>query len=122
MKPKKTNYSQSRCYAATLAALKELKIDVEKADSAKGLITTERVEFYRAVEVVGSQYSAYGQTHTATHKYYLKISGSGNSSTVTVYRYRMWNNGIEQTKLNAKWCQANVWKPFFDTIGEKLSD
>ncbi len=116
------NYSKKKCFDATLAALKELEIGVEKQDREKGLITTEKSAFFRLVQVTGNQYSATGQTFTATHKYYLQITGDNKSATVKTIRYRLWNNAVEQPDLNASWCKENVWDPFFNLIQEKLEE
>jgi hypothetical protein len=108
-------HSKNKCFDATLAALKDLKIGVETKDKGKGLITTERADFFRRVEYSGS-----GQTFVAAQKYYLKITGNQKSATVTAYRYRYWKNHEEQTELSASWCKENAWDPFFKTIEEKL--
>lgn len=116
------NYSKDKCFDATIAALKELEIDVEKQDKAKGLITTKKAEFFRVVQITGSQYAATGQTFTGTHKYYLQITGNDKSTTVKAIRYRLWKNAVEQTELNAAWSKQNVWDPFFNLIREKLEE
>lgn len=116
------NYSKDKTFDATLAALKEDNIGVEKQDRAKGVIITEKAEFYRSVEVVGTQYSARGRSFSAMHKYYLQISGDNRSSTVKATRYRMWRNAVEQNDLNAAWCKKNVWDPFFSSIQDKLEE
>lgn len=116
------NYSKKKSFDATLAALKENKIEVEKQDREKGLITTEKADFYRLVQVTGNQNYATGQSFTATHKYYLQITGDNKSATVKAIRYRMWKNAVEQTELNASWCKENVWDPFFNLIQEKLEE
>jgi hypothetical protein len=116
------NYSKDKCFNATLAALKEHKTGVEKQDREKGLITTEKVEFFKLVEVTGTQYHATGQTFTATHKYYLQITGDNKTATVKAIRYRLWRNAVEQNDLNASWTKENVWDPFFNTIKDKLEE
>jgi len=108
-------HSKNKCFDATLAALKELKTGVETKDKAKGLITTERVDFFRQVE-----YSSSGQTFMAAHKYYLKITGNQKSATVTVSQYRFWRNHVEQTEVNTAWCKENAWDPFFNAIAKNL--
>ncbi len=116
------NYSKQKTFDATLAALKELQTGVEKQDREKGLITTKKVEFFRLVQVTGNQYSATGQTFSATHKYYLQITGDNKSATVKAIRYRLWKNAVEQPDLNASWTKENVWDPFFNLIQEKLEE
>jgi hypothetical protein len=116
------NSSKNKCYNALLAALKELKIKVEKTDKEKGQVITDRVEFYTLVEVTGTQYSASGQSYTATNKYYFQVDGDNKKGTVRVTRYRLWRNAVEQTELNAEWCKENVWDPLFNEIQEKLNE
>lgn len=119
---KSFNHSKDKVFSATLAALKELNIGIKKQDRKKGLITTEKAEFFKLVQVTGNQHSASGQTFTATHRYYLKITGNNNSATVKTTRYRMWKNAVEQTELNASWSKENVWDPFFNSIKDHLEE
>ena len=119
---KSFNCSKSKCYDATLAALNELKIDVDKQDRSKGIIITERVPFYELVQVTGNQYSASGQSFVATHKYYLQISGNKSTSTVKAYKYKLWKNNVEQNELNGDWCKENVWDPFFNEIQTQIDE
>ncbi|XDD48658.1 hypothetical protein AB3N59_09310 [Leptospira sp. WS92.C1] len=116
------SYTQSKdkTFDATIYALKQFKIAIEKQDKAKGIIITEKVPFYELLHVTGTQYAASGQSFVAFHKYYLQISGDKSSATVRTVKYRLWNNNIEQTELNAEWCKINIWDPLFKEIQIKL--
>lgn len=119
---KSYNSSKVKSYNATIAALKTLKIGIEKQDKVKGTIVTERVPFYEVIHVRGTQSSAVGQSFVATHQYYLLISGNDSSSTVKAYKYRLWRNNVEIDELNASWTKENVWDPFFKEIQNQLDE
>ncbi|TGK22698.1 hypothetical protein [Leptospira kmetyi] len=114
------NRSKEQTFNATILAFKELKVGIEKQDKEKGIIVTEKAPFYEMVYLYGNQYAATGQQFTAYHKYYLQVSGDKNSATVKTVKYRLWNNNVEQTELNAHWTKENVWDPFFKEIQVKL--
>ncbi|TGK02597.1 hypothetical protein EHQ53_13610 [Leptospira langatensis] len=116
------NYPKDKVMQATLAALKTQKIGVEKIDLQKGVIVTERDAFYKQTTISGNQYYATAQSQVATHQYYLLVTGDKSRSTVQATRYRLWNNNIEQTHLNANWGKTNIWDPFFKEIQEKLEE
>lgn len=114
------NQSKEKTFQATIQALKEFNIAIEKQDKEKGIIVTEKTPFYELIQFTGNQYVANGQSYVAYHKYYLQISGDKSSSTVKTVKYRLWNNNIEQTELNAEWCKQNVWDPLFKEIQIKI--
>lgn len=111
-----------KCFDATLGALKEMKTGVEKMDKQKGTIITEKAPFYEELRVAGGNYSATGQSFVASHKYYFKITGNNNRSTVQVVKYRFWQNNKEIDELNASWCNENVWEPLFKEIQNQLDE
>lgn len=121
-------YSKEKTFNATLAALNELKIPVEKVEKDKGIIVTEKVPFFNMTLIRGTQYgnqynsnlSATGHEIQASHKYYFQIIGDKTNTTVKTVKYRLWQNQVEQTELNAQWCKENVWDPFFKEIQVKL--
>ncbi|TGK06618.1 hypothetical protein EHO59_00295 [Leptospira semungkisensis] len=116
------NYPKDKLIQATLAALRTQKIEVEKADLQKGLIVTERYPFFKLTTISGNQYYASAQSQVATHQYYLLITGDKKRSMIQATRYRLWNNMVEQTHLNANWGKANVWDPFFKEIQDQLEE
>ncbi len=115
---KSFNHSADHCFNATLAALKDLKIKVQKADRAKGLIVTDRTVFHESAHGT----AGYAQLVTRTHQYYIKIAGTGNKSTISVTKFRYWVNNVEQTELSHSWFADNVWNPLFNEIKVKLDE
>ncbi len=123
--------SREKCYAATLAALKDLHTPVQKADPATGKIITERAQFFDVV-TSHAHGDGYGNaTATASeikqeHKLYLEVTGDagGSSCQVSATKYQMWTNNIEAVSTTASslpWAHQNVWDPFFKSIQDQLA-
>jgi outer membrane murein-binding lipoprotein Lpp len=110
------DYSMDRTFNATIAALKDFKIGIEKQDRANGIIVTQRAVFYEGA--VGGQGYAHRVNHE--HKYYFKITGTANSATVKATKYRIWQNNVERMEINPQWCAENLWNPLFREIQNKL--
>lgn len=111
-------FSKIKCYNATIEALKELKIAIEKTDKEKGIIVTERSNFGLSAEG-GPRYA---ELITFEHKYYFKITGDEKNSIITVSKFRYWRKNIEQTELSYSWFSENVWGPVFKEIQMKLDE
>lgn len=113
---KSYDHSAGKYFNATLAALKDLKNKMRKAERAKGLIVTDRTVFLESAH--GS--AGYAQLVTRTHQYYIKISGAVGKSIVAVTNFICWVNTVEQTELSHSWFAQNVWNPLFNEIKIKL--
>jgi hypothetical protein len=111
------NTSRDKCYAATLAALKELEIGVAKEDPTAGTIITERAEFARQAAVTGT---GVAERYSQQHKYFLQVAGDQSQCDIHATRYQFWTNGVEHETLNPVWGKEHLWDPFFKTIQDQM--
>ncbi len=105
-------YSKDKCFRATLAALKDSNISIEKQDREKGIIITKRSDFNSLDEDL----AIFSTMISSAHQYYFQIKGGSDSSIIKVYKYRYWKNNAEQTELDYDWFESYVWNPLFNKI------
>lgn len=114
MKPKEA------CFKATIRALSDANMAVEKSDLQTGMIYASKAPFEERVYISGNGRRATGRTITDSHRFTLQIEGQGNNCIVRTVKYEFWHDNEKLPSINTDYAQPKVWQPFFESINDAL--